>query len=123
MRGRKIVFVVALIMAVAAGLASVPAFAQVLQLGISDAAVAYNDRGLPKLQIRVVEESKRPLRNFSQAYVGRAIELHINGENVCTSVFREPLMGGVFLVTCVQDMDGDRLRGVAGQLAEPGNTV
>jgi preprotein translocase subunit SecD len=74
----------------------------------------------PALHIRIMEESRRALAEFSRKNLGRKVDLRINGLTVSSPHFREPLLGGSFIISGLEEQ---RMRELAERLSEVGVIV
>jgi hypothetical protein len=79
---------------------ALPVLAEPLVLEVAEASAAHDKRdGKPIVKIRFVDGAKRALAQFSESHIGRKFTMRVKGEVVISSVFREPILGGVMQIS------------------------
>jgi preprotein translocase subunit SecD len=98
------------------------ATAEPVTLEVRSAKAGQDKRsGEPMLSIAVTTASKQALRDLSSNNIGRKLELRVDGKTILTSIFREPILGGVMEVS--GDMGADRTQALAAELSKSGIRV
>src|SRR5580692_5291586 len=76
------------------------AIAEPLRVVVASAAAAIDAHtGKPILTVRLTDEGRKSVAAFSQAHLGQAIDMRIEGKSLMKPVIREPIAGGVFQIT------------------------
>lgn len=111
-------FPVLLLMPLLAVVLTVPALAEPLILEVSEASVGFDQRvkDLPVLSITFAPASREAFAHFTEANVGRKVEMRIEGKVVMAPVIREPILGGKVQVSG-SSVGLEELRQVAKRLS------
>ena len=79
---------------------TVSAWAEPLLLGVADAAPGFDQRtNDPIISVRLVREGAVAFAQFTQQYVGRKVEVRVDGKTLVKPIVREPILGGFLQIS------------------------
>ena len=86
------------------------AVAEPLRLGIASASAGVDRKGgYGVVDIRLTDDSRRALADFTRANLGQKIDLRIDGDSLIKPIVREPITGGGVQIPIDSPAEAERL--------------